>query len=379
MSNISITHTPAYELDALVADVRTHFKRFSLHEKLHAGSRVLLKPNLLMKRKPEEFTTTHPLVVEAVAVCLKEIGVTDITLADSPGGPYTVSALKDIYRVCGMSGVAERQGIMLNEDVSSQEAVNPDGKLVKSFPIITPVAEADFIIDIAKLKTHAMTGMSAAVKNLFGCVPGLTKPEFHWRFPDKRMFADMLLDLAETVRADFAIVDAVDSMEGDGPSAGTRRHTGRLFASDHLYDLDDYLCSYIGAEPETIFTVSHAAERGLSCGDRSGIQVLGESGEPEQPFQTPHDKGVDFVTHLPKALQGVSGFFVKRFFTSKPVIRRKECIGCAKCAESCPAKVIKIQEKKAVIDYAGCIHCFCCHEMCPVKAIDIKRSRLFRI
>ena len=39
-----------------------------------AGRRVLLKPNLLMKRRPEEATTTHPLVVEAAARLLLDWG-----------------------------------------------------------------------------------------------------------------------------------------------------------------------------------------------------------------------------------------------------------------------------------------------------------------
>lgn len=90
--------------------------------------------------------------------------------------------------------------------------------MVKDFSIINPIAKADMVISVAKLKSHCMTGLSGGVKNLFGCVPGLLKPELHSRFPKPELFCRMLLDLCELVRPVVTVVDAIVAMGGDGPA-----------------------------------------------------------------------------------------------------------------------------------------------------------------
>ena len=373
---ISAVPTPIYDLETVTAAVRTHFARFSLGDRLGPEVPVVIKPNLVIRRRPEEFTTTHPTLVEAAILCLKEYGVTDITLAESPGGLYTEGALRTIYDGCGMTEVCRRHGITLNFDVTSKECHRPENRLVKTFPIISPVAHAAFFLEICKLKTHAMTGMSGAVKNLFGTIPGLTKPEFHWRFPNQEDFCEMLLDLSQTVSPDFALVDAVESMEGNGPSGGTVFRTEMTFASDNIYELDSFLSTFIGSSPKEIPTVRLAVKRGLCTGTPAGYRVEGTV-RPVRPFVFPDTKSLDFMSHCPKPLRKPFQWFTKHFLTSRPQIRTKDCIGCGKCAESCPAKTIRIENRKAVIHYENCIHCFCCHEMCPKRAIDVKQSILF--
>ena len=225
--------------------------------------KVVIKPNLLMKRTPEEGTTTHPSLVEAVVRKLQSLGVTDITIADSPGGVYSKPLLTGIYRVTGMEDIARRLGVRLNEDVGSTYVPNPNGAVCTGFDLINPIVEADFVISIAKLKTHCMAGLSGAIKNLFGCVPGLTKPEFHWRYPEEKDFCNMLVDLCETVKPDITFVDAVISMEGDGPSSGSLRKTGMTVCSTSPYELDLVLSKIIHRPPEQIYTIVNAARRGL--------------------------------------------------------------------------------------------------------------------
>lgn len=378
MSKVSVKVNKKYDLDEILNSVRFHFEQFDLYSKIRPEQKVLIKPNLLMKRKPEEFTTTHPLLVEAVIIELSKMGIKNITVADSPGGLYTKQALKGIYDASQMTKVCEKyDNVTLNYDTSFKEIYSESAKLVKTFPIITPVVDADFIIDICKLKTHAMTGISGGVKNLFGTIPGLTKPEFHWRFPKKEMFCQMLVDLCETVKPSFVLVDAIEAMEGDGPSGGTKKECGLTLASDNVYDIDLTLCHIVGIEPKSIFTVKASMERNLCKKSFDEIEIIGDSVTP-QNFVMPHDKTVDFIEFVPKPFRKVTTMIIDKFFTSRPKIRTKECVGCGKCAESCPAKTINIINKKAVIDYKECISCFCCHEMCPIKVIDIKRSKLFK-
>lgn len=370
---VSVTHTKDYDFQKVYADMRTHFARLDTAKRLKPGMRVLIKPNLVLKRAPEEATTTHPAVVEAIIRCVQDCGVTDITIADSPGGPFTEGALRGIYEVSGMTGVAERTGAKLNYDTGSFVREREENKLVHSFTLIHPVQNADFIIDAAKVKTHGMTMLSGGVKNLFGTIPGLMKPEFHWRFPDKSQFCEMLVDLCETVHPDLVIADAVISMEGDGPTGGTPKETGLLLSSLSPYALDMALCDMIGLSYMDVYTVMHAMERGLCPKSSADIPIMGDTLTRFSDFSMPRSKSIAFSEKIPQVLQPL----VDKMLTSKPAIRKKDCVGCGKCAESCPAKTIRVIDTKAQINYKNCIRCFCCHEMCPIKAIDIKRFKLF--
>lgn len=345
------------------------------------GKRVTIKPNLLMKRRPDEATTTHPEVVRGVILALRKRGVTDITLADSPGGLYTPAQLSGIYAATGMAQVAQETGVTLNLDCGWQEVPAPLGERCRSFNLIDPVAQADCVISVAKLKTHCMTGLSGGVKNLFGCIPGLQKPELHYRYQEREPFCAMLLDLARTVAPVFTVVDAVESMEGDGPSAGQKRETGMLCGCESPFVLDRFLCDLLAFSPEELPTVSQSIQRGLCPADSGELLVENPDGLPLciPDFAHPHSKPTDFTGNVPAFLARPVRWLGERYLTPRPVVDRSRCIGCGKCAESCPPKTIRIQNRKAKIDPSGCIKCFCCHEMCPVKAISVRKPRITRL
>ncbi|MGI5893999.1 MAG: DUF362 domain-containing protein [Candidatus Merdivicinus sp.] len=373
---IACRHLSSYEINRTEEEISRLFDMLGLEKIIQPEWKITVKPNLLMKRHPEEGTTTHPAVVRGIIRNLQKLGVKQITIADSPGGPYTKSALAGIYRASGMEEVAAETGAILNYDLGTTHCPQPDGVVCKAFDLINPIAKADFVISAAKLKSHCMTGLSGAVKNLFGCIPGLTKPEFHWRFPQEKDFCNMLLDLCETVKPGVTFVDAVVSMEGDGPSSGTLRQTGLLLASDNPYQLDLALAHIIGREPDSILTIRNAQERGLCTLNFDQLEQKGDSLPVFADFQMPRSRTVDFQSNIPKPLRGICKPLIDRFFTPKPVIDRTICIGCGKCAESCPPHTISIVNRKAEINRANCIKCYCCHEMCPVHAISVKRSRI---
>ena len=365
-----------YDQRAVQQAVDRLFALLRADEKIDPSWKITVKPNLLMKRRPEDGTTTHPAVVRAVVRHLKALGVRDITIADSPGGVYTKPILTGIYRDTGMEAVAKETGASLNFDLGTTHRPQPDGVMCKAFDLINPVAQADFVISIAKLKSHCMTGLSGGVKNLFGCIPGLTKPEFHWRYPQEDDFCNMLLDLCQTVKPGLTFVDAIVSMEGDGPSSGDLRETGLLLAADDPYQLDMVLSHIIGREPETIATIRNAIKRGLCPADYEQISQIGNELPVFRDFKMPRSRTVDFQSNIPKPFRGIAKPFINRLFTPRPVINEKICIGCGKCAESCPPHTISVVDRKAVIDRQNCIKCYCCHEMCPVHAISVKRSRI---
>lgn len=376
LHQVSLLAAASYAPELLDAVVEEHFGLLRLDALLRPGMHVLLKPNLLMMRAPDTATTTHPELAAAVARALKRRGICNITLADSPGGPYTPALLNPIYKASGMAEMAQREGVTLNLSTASREVATGLHR-VTTFHIIEPVVQADLVINLCKLKTHCMTGLSGAVKNLFGCVPGLQKPEFHYRFQKPDDFCDMLIDLCETVRPAITFVDAVDSMEGDGPSGGSALHTGLVLCGTNPYDLDRVLCKLIHMPEAQAQTVKASIARGLAV-PLEQIELLGDASllHSVEKFQLPATKSHNFNTHLPKWMQGAATFFTDRVVVPRPVIHKVQCIGCGKCAQSCPAKTISITGGKAVIGYSSCIKCYCCHEMCPVKAITIHKNSL---
>ena len=370
MSQVSILNVPAYEDKAIYSAVCGHMEALDSSCAPESGMRVLIKPNLLSARRPELAVTTHYTVVLAVIRRLKELNVDNIVVADSPGGLYSREHFKG---VCSAAGL-RRPGIQehLNDDFSFGSQQTRDGFSVKSFNLITPVLEADYIINLPKLKTHAMTLMSAGVKNLFGTIPGLQKPDMHCRFPNIDGFARMLCELAVTVSPQITILDAVDSMEGNGPGGGTVKHTGCTFASEDVFALDIAAAKFMGLDQEKVPHLVAASAMGLLPAQ---IELVGDDMPHIDPFILPDTvKSTSFLDNVPRPLRKLAGIFMDRLLRSYPQVDGSRCIGCGKCAESCPQHIITIQDRKASMPRSGCISCFCCQEMCPVHAISAKRG-----
>lgn len=371
MSVVSVVNTPDYNIDTVYDAICQHFERLSVADKLSPDMRVLIKPNLLYAKKPEFAVTTHFSLLLSVIRRLKELGITNITVADSSGGLYTAEHMRSVYNSCGLNidGIKE----YLNQDFSFGARQTPEGFTVRSFNLITPVLNADYIINMPKLKTHAMTTVSCGVKNLFGTIPGLQKPDMHCRFPVLSDFVHMLCELEETVKPDLTILDAVDSMEGNGPGGGTVKHTGITLASTDVYALDTTAVRFMGLAPDSIPHLIAARDMGLIP---ESIELCGDKLVPcDPPFKLPDTtKSTDFSASVPKFLQKPVSKILSGLLRSFPKVDTSKCIGCGRCAESCPQHIITVSNKKASMPKKGCISCFCCQEMCPVHAISAKRG-----
>lgn len=341
------------------------------------GDKVLIKPNFVSKKNPSDAVTTHPAILRAVIKAAESAGGI-VTVAESPGGAYNAGLLKSLYSVCGAYEAAEGTGAVLNYDTSFCEIHYPKGKTLKSFPIIKPVCDADVIISLPKLKTHAMTDYTGAVKNLYGVIPGTYKAELHFRLNEKKAFCSMLLDLCECVKPTLTVMDAVWGMEGNGPTAGRNRKIGLVMASADPYALDLVCTHLIGYRPDEAETVKQACERGLSPSNIKDVNILGEDIEKHvmKDFKKP-DTHFDLLKLLPipAALRAA----ITSMISAKPEIMYDKCIGCGECFRCCPPKAISMKDGKPEIDKKACIKCFCCQELCPKHAVSIKRSIMNRI
>lgn len=326
------------------------------------GMKVAVKMNLVTGASPEKAVTTHPEVLKALSVMIRERGGIPV-IGDSPGGPFNEGALKHSYRLSGLTGGE----LTLNYDTGIKKASFPDARVLKSISYTSWLTECDAIIGVCKLKTHGMMKMSANVKNFFGAIPGTEKIEYHYRFPDHQAFADMLIDINEFLKPSLYITDAVIGMEGNGPTFGTPREIGVLLASKDPYGLDAACATVMGIDPLSVPTVKAAFERNLwspdSENDFSSYTV------PDFELND-RVKEIDFHGRfMPKFMVPVA----KKILQSRPGCETKICIGCGKCADVCPAKAILIKDKKPFIDRNVCIRCFCCQEFCPVGAMRVKR------
>ncbi len=342
------------------------------------GMVVGIKANLVSAMKPEECATTHPSLLRALTVMLREKGAR-VIIGDSPGGVYTAAFVNHVYSAAGL-GVCEEAGAELNRDLSTAEARFPEARVLKSFTYTAWLDSCDAIINVCKLKSHGMMGMSAGAKNLFGVIPGTMKPEYHFRFPNMADFAHMLVDIndyfAEKVK--LTLVDAVEGMEGNGPTKGTPRHIGVLLASASPHTVDAVCCRLIGLSEDAVPTLLCARERGLL---------------PEEITLIPTDAAFDVEAcairdfehvavrrgHLFTSKGKLVSKVLEKLLTSRPKLKTSECVGCAKCANICPACAITMVDKKAIIDRDKCIRCFCCQEFCPTGAMKVHRTWIARV
>ncbi|MEA4911849.1 MAG: DUF362 domain-containing protein [Oscillospiraceae bacterium] len=379
MNEVYIKRVAAYEAEALRAAIEFILDGCMFPRSKTGGEKVVLKVNLLRRAAPADAVTTHPAVVAAVIAALKERGYGDLTIADSPSGPFTAARMRAIYETSGMAALAA-DGVKLNYDFGSVMKKLPRAG-ARSFEILRVLDEADVVVNIAKLKTHALTGMTGAVKNLFGAIPGMTKTQCHLEYPSCGAFCDMLCELAQLVHPAVSILDAVVGMEGDGPSAGTPRAFGFVAGGCDPFYLDAAAARALGFSVKDAATVYAAGEKWLGPDDLTDAAVFGDRDVVEYPLEDvklPASRSGDDPSILPRLLRRLPQRFLDRF-APRPIVKRDGCVGCGECARACPQKAIELKNGKAHIDRKKCIRCFCCHEVCPERTVGIKKSLPFRL
>ncbi len=346
------------------------------------GERIALKPNLLMGAAPDKGVTTHPAVVEAVAVAVREAGATPV-LVESPGSgiPYTAATLRRVYRHTGMHSMAERIGLELNVDTRVRAVSHPEARLAKRLDVLAPLLEVDGLISLPKLKTHYFMTFTGAVKNLFGAVPGFAKPGYHAKLEDPARFADMLLDIVTLLRPRLSLMDAVVGLEGDGPGlAGRARQIGLLMASADPVVLDAVACAVVGIAPEQVPVLVAARRRGLWSGAVEDVAVVGGELHAHRidgfavPQRAADPAGLGPAVRFERIVRPL----VRELFSPRPRPRQDRCTGCGTCRRACPRQAIAVRGRLARVDDHLCIGCYCCHELCPQAAIDLELGLLGR-
>ncbi len=331
------------------------------------AEKLLLKPNLLKRAEPAAAVTTHPAVLKAVALLLREEGCEKISYGDSPGA----QSMETVARGAGLAQAAEEMGLEA-ADFSQTRVMEQEGV---SFAICQGVWEADAIINLPKMKTHALERITGAVKNLYGCIGGFQKAIGHTQYPDAVSFAGMLAKLAAAVKPRLHIMDGVVAMEGNGPGSGDPVPMKVILASADPYALDQVFCRLIDLDPALVPTNAYAA------GGQAVIRTVDGDITAAEAFHKYGRSG--FRVDRSDSLQFNVGpvDWILKNLRQRPVILKERCKSCRICVESCPLKdkALKMQGKYPVYDYGVCIRCYCCQEMCPHKAIGLHQPWLGRV
>lgn len=343
---------------------------------------VLLKPNLLAKALPQKAITTHPAVLEGVIRVLQENGIRKLSYGDSPGSPALTVA--KCAEGCGLTEPAERLGVPVADFDHGSAVRFPEGQRAHSFHLSNAVQQTDCLVDLCKMKTHALERITGAVKNQYGCITGLNKGAGHVSHPNSDVFAEMLVDLNRCVRPRLHIMDGITAMEGNGPSSGTPVDMKVLLFSADPVALDTVFCTLIGLDPMLVPTCRIGHERGLGVADPEQIIVRTPDGDitPAEAFA--RYGRPDFDVFRGKAKKVLPTKFIKLLplLQDRPVVNNAKCVGCGICQEACPVPEKAVHSgkgQKAVYDYKKCIRCYCCQEMCPAKAIDVHRPMLSKL
>jgi uncharacterized protein (DUF362 family) len=339
-----------------------------------ANEKILLKPNCLSGADPQKNITTHPALLKAMGRLCQENGAV-ASYGDSPGFVSAAGALAK----SGLTAAAREIG-MEQADFSTAVQVSFNEALVAKQLVLAKAAlETDGIISLAKMKTHGFMRITGAVKNQFGCVPGIRKTEFHVKMPQAEHFAAMLVDINRYLRPRLYVLDGIVAMEGNGPGSGTARKLKVLLLSSDPVALDAVFCRLVHLPPHHVPTMKPAALSGLGRDQDDEIEICGdELSRLECPdFKVVRRPAVTIDRSFP--------YYLKEWVTPRPVIDPALCQNCGVCTEVCPLQPKAVRpaagkrEKKPIYDYRRCIRCFCCQEMCPHGAITIRRPLLRRL
>jgi len=329
---------------------------------------VLVKPNLLLPAAPDKAIVTHPMICRAVVLHLLKKGAR-VQVSDSPG----IGSFPRLIKKTGYQEALRDLDVELKPLEASMEVDigPPFGKI----PVARDAVEADRVINLAKLKTHAQMYLTLSIKNMFGCIVGLRKPEWHMRAGmDRLIFANLLVQIYEAIRPDFTIIDGILALEGQGPGrSGSPRQLGVLIGGVNGHAVDKTVCTLLGLDPRQLLTYRRAHEMGISADEiyvNGNLQIIDDFVFPE----------LHSLSLGPEAVRG----FMRKYVIQRPEVDSKTCRVCGDCWSICPAEAVVHDVHGVRIDTEKCIRCYCCIEVCPHGAIHAKepflgklRTRLF--
>lgn len=352
---VEIVSCNDYEMESVNEAVKKIVNCFhGVFDLIRPGMKVLIKANICTPTLPERAATTHPSLIVALTKEVLKRGA-KVLVGDDPIAPNVANETLQLSGINKALSTITADSTVFSLENGFASVNVPDSYILKKVNFARSVLEADFIINVPKLKTHILTQMSCGVKNYMGCVERNQRKEIHSLHGNDE-FAAALLDIYKIRPADLTVVDAIVGMSGLGPSNGIPTKIGYLIASENVYATDYVAASILGYNPLKVTTVKLSRNYGLF--DENGIIY------DENTIDDCRKSNLQLAPYISDTVR-------KRFSKQLSlylVINKEHCIRCEECARQCPAHAIHIENMS--IDFKKCKMCFCCFELCPQNAVE---------
>lgn len=335
-----------------------------------AGRRVvILKPNFVAGRPARTGATTNLDLIAAVAEEAHAAGATPY-LCESSGTEFNDAATSAIL---GLEEFCRQHDIGFIGRVDRWQTLRPAGaRRLRTFRVPAQLADA-CLINLPVLKTHVVSGMSIAMKNLMGLLPRDDRRSMH-----TLGIQQCIVDLNLGLRPDLNIVDGSVGQDGDGPLYGDAAHLGALVAGRDSLAVDLACCQMVGVDSRAI---GHLRLGQLQIGQRQP-RLLGDTIKLEKPYRLPQVKPLYrlafwmmYPLDYPYAKATGSHLCTDLYHTgllgTRPKIAADRCTRCGVCVETCPLpNVIDLTTLR--VNPQTCERCLLCYEACPEGAITVK-------
>jgi uncharacterized protein (DUF362 family) len=252
-----------YDAEKIRLSVIQAFEELNLD--LRGKQSAFLKVNIVRPTGPESGVVTHPVVVEALVSALREHGVREITIGEgSAAGVDTEKA----FGKAGYLDLARRMGVRLLDINHARTVQKPWDFGMLELP--ADLVESDLYVNVAKMKTHFHTVVTLSMKNQQGLLTWAAKKANH---RDRDLF-ESLVSIAKVIQPDLIVVDAIDAMEGEGPTQGKKKHTAVMVYGDDMVETDTACCQFMGVSPSSIRMLQSARNQEFG---RREIEIKGEA------------------------------------------------------------------------------------------------------
>lgn len=247
ISTVGIFKAASYE-DNLFELLKTNLKSLSIPD--CKNKRVILKPNLI-ECPVGKSATTHPEVLRASIKLIDYLGAKEIIVAEGAGHmrdtDYILGAT-GLGKVCREMGV---DFVDLNLDDLEKVPLSDGFSRLEYFYLPKTIVDAEVFVNLPKMKTHHWVGITVALKNMFGVIPGR-----EYGYPKNLLhiygIPQCIIDLNRLVKTDLVIVDGITAMEGDGPVNGTDRQMGLILVADDPAAVDSICAQIMGYRLEEL-------------------------------------------------------------------------------------------------------------------------------
>ena len=371
---VSVTRASSYEEEEVYKALMDALKMIDEPLKTDLPE-MLFKVNLLAPKSPENCVTTHPSLVKALMKFARSRGfLGKIVVADSPGHLYA-DRKEELLTLTGMYDAAKGDDNAMATVLSDLGFVTlerPENFVLKNPRLSKRYFDAPYVVNVAKLKTHAETEITACIKNCFGIADTDTRKKAHLSVSIERL-CNAIIDLYLANPPKLNILDGIYAMEGNGPTHGKPRFAGLLMASENALALDFVAAKAMGyRNPLSIPLLKLAAKRGIGPSSMNDIDILGVN--PEDLEIKGFIKSSSSLRMLPTWLRG----WTHRWVALRPTLQKATCIKCGVCAKVCPKGAIKM-DPFPEIDRGSCVKCLCCHEMCPTGAMEVSENLVMKL